>query len=62
MREHAGVVQRVRMIGGGLEHAAVELVGFGELFVLLQQDRERDRLLERQLARRSLRLLHELLQ
>ena len=52
MREHAGVVQRTGMIGCGLEHAAVQLVGLGELLVLLQEDRERDRLLERQLTRR----------
>ena len=52
MREHAGVVQRSGMIGSGLEHPAVHLVGLDELLVLLQQDREGDRLLERQLTRR----------
>ncbi len=52
MREHTGVVQRTGMIGRRLEHAAVHLVGLGQLLVLLQKDRERDRLLERQLTRR----------
>ena len=52
VREHAGVVQRTRMIGRGLEDSAVQLVRLGELLVLLQKDRERDRLLERQLTRR----------
>src|SRR5262249_49094553 len=49
MREHAGVVQGARMIGYGLEHPAVHLVGFGKLLVFLQKDRQGDRLLERQL-------------
>jgi hypothetical protein len=52
MREHTRVVQRTRMIGCRLEHSAVYLVGLGPLLVLLQKDRERDRLLERQLTRR----------
>src|SRR6266545_5402627 len=52
MREHAGVVQRTRMIGCSLEYAAVHLLGLDELLVLLQKDRERDRFLERQLTRR----------
>ena len=52
MREHAGVVQGTRMIGCSLEHPAVHLVGLDELLVFLQKDRERDRLLERQLTRR----------
>ena len=51
MREYAGVVQRTRMIGCGLEHAAVNVVGLGELPVFLQKDRERNRFLKRQLAR-----------
>jgi hypothetical protein len=52
MREHAGVVQRTRMIGCSLEYSAVYLLGLDELFVLLQKNRERDRLLERQFTRR----------
>ena len=52
MREDAGIVQRVRMVGCHLEHAAIHLLGLRELLVFLQQDGERDRLLERQLARR----------
>jgi hypothetical protein len=52
MREHTGVVQRTRMIGCSLEYPAVHLVGLNELLVFLQNDRERDRLLERQLTRR----------
>ncbi len=52
MREHAGVVQRTWMIGRCLEHPAVQCVGLVELLVFLQKDRERDRLLERQLTRR----------
>ena len=50
MREDAGVVQRGRMIGDHLEHPAIQLPGLDELLVLLKQDGERDRLLERQLA------------
>ena len=52
MREHAGVVQRTSMIWRRREHSAVNLVGLDQLLVLLQKDRERDRLLERQLTRR----------
>ena len=52
MREDAGIVQRARMIRGRLEHPAIQLLGLHELLVLLQQDGERDRLVERQLARR----------
>ena len=51
MREQAGIVQCTRVIGRGLEHAAVDLMRRRELLVLLQQDRERHRFLERQLAR-----------
>jgi hypothetical protein len=40
------------MIGCRLERAAVQFAGLDELLVLLQQDREGDRLIERQLARR----------
>ena len=57
--EQPGVVQRTRMIGCSLEHAAVDRVGLIELLVLLQQDRERHRFLERQLTRRRFRRLHE---
>ena len=52
MREHAGVVQRTRMIGCSREYAAVQLLGLAEPLVLLQKDGQRNRLLERQLARR----------
>ena len=52
MCEHAGVVQRAWMVGRRLEHAAVHLVGLDQLPVFLQMDRDRDRLLERQLAAR----------
>ena len=52
MREHARIVQRVRMVGRRLEHAAIQLLGLDELLIFLQQDGERHRLLERQLARR----------
>ena len=52
MRKHARIVQRAGMIGRRLEHAAVDLVGLNELLVLLQKNGDRNRLLERQLARR----------
>ena len=52
VREHAGVMQRTGMIGRGLDDAAEQLVGLGELLVLLQDDRERDRFLDRQRTRR----------
>ena len=58
MRQDARIVQRIRMIRRGVEHAAIQLPGFDELLIFLQQDSERDRLLERQLARRCFRLLH----
>ncbi len=47
MREYAGVVQRLRVIGGRLEHAAIELVSFHELIIFLKLDGERHRLVER---------------
>ena len=49
MREHARIVQRVGMFGGGVEDAPIQLLRFGKLLVLLQQDGDRDRLVERQL-------------
>ena len=51
MREHPGVVQRVRMVGCHLEHPAVQLLRLDELLVFLKHDGERHRLFERQLAR-----------
>ena len=53
MREYAGVVQGARMIWGYLENAAIQLMGLRELAIFLQQDGERDGLLDRQLACRS---------
>jgi hypothetical protein len=47
-------VQRVGMVGGRLEHAAVQLLGLHQLLILLKHDGERDRLIEGQLARRCL--------
>jgi hypothetical protein len=52
MREHPGIMQRTRMIGESLEYSAVDFLSVGELLVLLQKNRERHRLLERQLTRR----------
>jgi len=52
MRKHARKVQRTGMIGCRLEYAAVELVGLNELPVFLQENRDRNRFLERQFARR----------
>jgi hypothetical protein len=51
MREQAGIVQCARMIGRGIKHAAVDFMRRSVFLVLLQQDRDRDRLFERQLAR-----------
>ena len=59
VREHAGVVQRAGVIRRRLEHAAEQFAGCGELVVLLQQDCELDRLVQRQLARRRLFLLND---
>jgi hypothetical protein len=50
MREYAGIVQRIMIIRVDLEHPAIQLLRFDELIILLQQDGERDRLVERQLA------------
>ena len=47
MRQHARIVQRVRMIRRRVEHATIQLLGFDELLIFLQQDGERDRLVER---------------
>jgi hypothetical protein len=44
-------MQSVRMIGNDLEDPAKQRPGVVELLVLLQHDREADRLVERQLAR-----------
>jgi hypothetical protein len=52
VREQAGVVQRPRMIGCHFEHTAINLARCNELLVFLQKDRDRNRLFERQLARR----------
>jgi hypothetical protein len=52
MREHAGEVERVRMIRGGLEDALVHFLRFHELLVLLEQDGEGDRLVDGQLTGR----------
>jgi len=50
MREHAGVVQRVSMIGRDGQDAAIQFLRLRELLVLLQQNRDGHRLVERQLA------------
>jgi hypothetical protein len=54
MREHAGIMERARVIGGCLDHAAIHLRGLPELLIFLQQNCKIDRLVERQLARRRL--------
>jgi hypothetical protein len=38
------------MIGSGIEDPPVERLGLGELFALLEQDGDRDRFVERQIA------------
>jgi hypothetical protein len=52
VREDAGKVQGISVVRIGLEDAAIDLTRFDELFVFLQQDRERDGLVERQLTGR----------
>jgi hypothetical protein len=52
VREQAGVVQRPGMIGCHFEHTAINLARRNELLVLLQKDRDRNRLFQRQLVRR----------
>jgi hypothetical protein len=52
MREHPRIVQGAGVIRGGLEHATEQLPGGDELVLLLQQDGELDRLVERQFAGR----------
>ena len=51
MGEDAGEVERVGMPRVRLEHAAIHLVRCVELVALLQRDRERDGLVDRELAR-----------
>ena len=51
MREHAGIVQGVRMIRRRFEHPALHLLGLHELVIFLEENCERNRFLERQLAR-----------
>jgi hypothetical protein len=58
VREDSGVVQGVRMIGVRLENAAIQFLSLCELLIFLQQDGERDRLLDCQLARRRFCLFH----
>ena len=52
MREHPRIVQGAGVIRGGLEHATEQLPGGDELVLLLQQDGDLDRLVERQFAGR----------
>ena len=52
MREHACIVQRLGMVGGDVENPAIDRLRLSELLVLLQQDGDRHRFLERQFARR----------
>ena len=50
LSEDARVVQRLGMIRDGREDPAVERLGLAELLIPLQQDGDRDRFVERQLA------------
>jgi hypothetical protein len=46
--EHAGEVQRARVVGRGFEDAPVDLSGRCPLLGLLQRDRDRQRLVDAQ--------------
>ncbi len=59
MREHAGVVQRARMIRVHLEHPAIQLLGLDQLLIFLEQRGDRDRLFDRQRAARRFRNPHD---
>jgi hypothetical protein len=58
VRQDTGKVQHVGMIGYELENPAIDILGLGELLVLVEADRERHRLLEREIAHRCRLLLH----
>src|SRR5262249_2033419 len=51
LRQDAGIVQSVRVIRSRFEDAAIQLPGFRELIVLLEKDRDPDRLVYGELAR-----------
>jgi hypothetical protein len=50
MGEHSREVQRAGVVGRGLEEPAVDLTGGRPLLVLLERDRDRQRLVEAQRA------------
>ena len=52
MRKHTGIVQGVMVVGGNLKNSAIDLLRLRELLILLQEDGDRNRLLESQFARR----------
>ena len=51
MGEHTRVVQRFGMVGGDVENPVIDLLRLSELLVFLQEDGDRNRLLESQFAR-----------
>ncbi len=52
VRQQAGVVKSVWMVWRHIEHPGIELLCLGQVMLLLQLDRQRDGLVDRQLPRR----------
>ena len=56
--QQAGVVKSVWMVWRHIEHPGIELCCLGQVMLLLQLNRERDGLVDRQLPRRWVRRFH----
>ena len=52
VRQQAGVVQSVWMVWRHIQHPGIELFCLGQVMLLLQLNRQRDGLIDRQLPRR----------
>ena len=58
VRQQAGVVQSVWMVWRHIEHPSIELLCLVHVMLLLQLNRQRDGLVDRQLPRRWVRRFH----
>jgi hypothetical protein len=58
VRQQAGVVKSVWMVWRHIEHPGIKLLCLGQVMLLLQLNRQRDGLVDRQLPRRWVRRFH----
>jgi hypothetical protein len=58
VRQQAGVVKSVWVVWRHIEHPGIELFCLGQVLLLLQLNRQRDGLGDRQLPRRWVRRFH----